>query len=94
MALRAPIFDFDGPILDTETPEIEAWKGVFAEYDSPFPEAAYVGAIDASASGIERIREFRRYPDAANPRVRPDRIRRRQGLCDCGDNERTIQNED
>ena len=31
--IRSLIFDFDGLILDTETPEFRAWQEVFAEYE-------------------------------------------------------------
>ena len=32
MTVRALIFDFDGLILDTETPEVEVWKAIYAEH--------------------------------------------------------------
>jgi HAD superfamily hydrolase (TIGR01509 family) len=32
MKIRALVFDFDGLILDTETPEFQAWQEVFAGY--------------------------------------------------------------
>ena len=32
MLIRALIFDFDGLILDTETPEFEAWKEIYREH--------------------------------------------------------------
>jgi HAD superfamily hydrolase (TIGR01509 family) len=32
MPLRALIFDFDGLILDTETPDLVAWQEIFAEH--------------------------------------------------------------
>src|SRR5574340_732223 len=37
MAIRALIFDFEGLILDTETPEIDVWKGIYAEHGQPYP---------------------------------------------------------
>jgi HAD superfamily hydrolase (TIGR01509 family) len=33
MAIRALIFDFDGLILDTETPDLVAWQEIFAEHE-------------------------------------------------------------
>jgi HAD superfamily hydrolase (TIGR01509 family) len=30
--IKALIFDFDGLILDTETPEFEAWRGIYREF--------------------------------------------------------------
>jgi HAD superfamily hydrolase (TIGR01509 family) len=40
MAIKAIIFDFDGLILDTETPEFESWQVIFKNYgyDLPFSE--------------------------------------------------------
>ncbi len=35
--VKALIFDFDGLILDTETPEIEAWKAIYAEHGLEYP---------------------------------------------------------
>ena len=32
MALRALIFDFDGTMLDTETPEFESWQGIYRDH--------------------------------------------------------------
>ena len=37
MAIRALIFDFDGLILDTETPEIEVWRVVYEEHGLAYP---------------------------------------------------------
>ena len=31
------IFDFDGLILDTETPDVHAWESIYAEYGIQFP---------------------------------------------------------
>jgi HAD superfamily hydrolase (TIGR01509 family) len=31
--IKALIFDFDGLILDTETPEYEAWRDIYREFD-------------------------------------------------------------
>lgn len=35
--LKALIFDFDGLILDTETPEADVWADIYAEYGYEFP---------------------------------------------------------
>lgn len=36
--LRAVIFDFDGLILETETPEMRSWEAVFRHYGKEYPE--------------------------------------------------------
>lgn len=36
-SIRALIFDFDGLVLDTETPEIHVWKRIYSEYGFEYP---------------------------------------------------------
>lgn len=36
--LAAVIFDFDGVILETETPEVRSWEEVFRRYGAEYPE--------------------------------------------------------
>ena len=36
--LQAAIFDFDGLILETETPEVRSWEEVFRHYGAEYPE--------------------------------------------------------
>ena len=43
--IKSIIFDFDGLICDTETPEIEAWKSLFREYNQEFPIDEYLKSI-------------------------------------------------
>ena len=35
--IKALIFDFDGTILDTESPEADMWMQIYAEHDFEFP---------------------------------------------------------
>lgn len=35
--LKALIFDFDGLILDTETPEVEVWQSIYREHGQELP---------------------------------------------------------
>ena len=37
MNLQALIFDFDGLMLDTETPEVEVWQTIFREHSHELP---------------------------------------------------------
>jgi HAD superfamily hydrolase (TIGR01509 family) len=41
MTIKSLIFDFDGLILDTETPEIDVWKTIYAEHGFEFPFDRY-----------------------------------------------------
>jgi HAD superfamily hydrolase (TIGR01509 family) len=43
--IKALIFDFDGLIMDTETPEVEAWQEVYAAYGQEFPLDIWVRAV-------------------------------------------------
>jgi len=53
------IFDFDGLILDTETPEVEGWRETFAEYGVEFPEDYFLWAVGRGAEQItERPIDF------------------------------------
>lgn len=45
MPIRALIFDFDGLILDTETPEIEVWKAIYAEHGQEYPREYWCQTI-------------------------------------------------
>jgi HAD superfamily hydrolase (TIGR01509 family) len=37
MPIRAIIFDFDGLILDTESPSLQCWQELYTSYAIPFP---------------------------------------------------------
>jgi putative hydrolase of the HAD superfamily len=37
MSIRALLFDFDGLILDTETPDVEVWEAIYAEHGFEYP---------------------------------------------------------
>lgn len=52
MSLRAIIFDFDGLILDTETPEVRAWQKVFRSRGAEFPDSWWIHAIGRGADQI------------------------------------------
>jgi HAD superfamily hydrolase (TIGR01509 family) len=49
--IKALIFDFDGLILDTETPDVHAWERIYAEYGIRFPLESWgqiIGGTGAS----------------------------------------------
>lgn len=45
MKIESVFFDFDGLILDTESPELESWESVYQEYGVPFPIKEYIKNI-------------------------------------------------
>src|SRR3954465_13141088 len=45
MAIRALVFDFDGLILDTETPLIDAYGEVHAAHGVPFDRIAFLRSV-------------------------------------------------
>jgi len=51
-SMRGLIFDFDGLILDTETPEVETLREVFAEHGADFPDAYWQSAIGRGADQL------------------------------------------
>ncbi|MBN9502550.1 MAG: hypothetical protein BGO01_17885 [Armatimonadetes bacterium 55-13] len=52
MSLTALVFDFDGLILDTETPEFEAWTTIFQARGHQFPDEWWMHAIGRGADQI------------------------------------------
>jgi len=36
--IQALVFDFDGLIMDTEGPQIEAWQEVYGHYNQVLPQ--------------------------------------------------------
>jgi putative hydrolase of the HAD superfamily len=47
--IRALIFDFDGTIIDSETPVFEGWQATYAEHGHELPLARYVEIIGTAA---------------------------------------------
>lgn len=45
MTIKSLLFDFDGLILDTETPEIDVWKIIYSEYGFEFPLELYTQTV-------------------------------------------------
>lgn len=51
------IFDFDGLILDTETPEVETWRAIFEEHGCEFPDEWWMNAIGRGAEQVITLPE-------------------------------------
>jgi HAD superfamily hydrolase (TIGR01509 family) len=50
--IKALIFDFDGLILDTETPDVHAWENIYAEYGVPFPLDSWAQIIGGTGAAM------------------------------------------
>ena len=79
--IRALLFDFDGLLVDTETPRYQAWRELYAEHGHEIPlerwreEVGTIGAFDPLAYLVDLGAVFDR--DSVTERRR----RRRDELC-------------
>jgi HAD superfamily hydrolase (TIGR01509 family) len=64
-ALRALVFDFDGLVLDTETPEFVAWREVFAAHGATLVSADWAHVIGSLDSGWDAATEIRKQTGVA-----------------------------
>ncbi len=55
MAIKGLIFDFDGLILDTETPEFEVWQEIFQSYGTHLPLNEWQAALGASFAAFDPV---------------------------------------
>jgi HAD superfamily hydrolase (TIGR01509 family) len=65
MTIKGIIFDFDGLICDTETPEVRAWEALFSEYGFIFPFERYqetIGAIHNDDSPFVFLEDLLGHP--------------------------------
>lgn len=51
--MRALVFDFDGLILDTETPEVAEWRRLFRAHGTEFPDSWWMQNTGRGADQIE-----------------------------------------
>lgn len=58
--LRALVFDFDGLILDTETPEFTAWQEVFTQHGASLVAADWAHVIGSLDHGWDAATEIER----------------------------------
>lgn len=65
MTIKGIIFDFDGLICDTETPELRAWEALFADFGFSFPFERYqktIGAVHNDDSPLIFLEEMLKHP--------------------------------
>jgi len=57
--IEAVIFDLDGLILDSETPEFLAWQAIYAKYGLDLPRASWVQNIGRNDGPFDALGPFR-----------------------------------
>lgn len=81
--IHALIFDFDGLIVDTETPAFESWRMVYAEYGYELPFALWIDSLGTS-HGFDSLAHLAellvRDGRAATPAILNAAVARRQEL--------------
>ena len=65
-AVEAVIFDLDGLILDSETPEYLAWQAVYARYGLEFPLAGWLHNVGRNDGPFDPLVPFRREDSPAS----------------------------
>jgi HAD superfamily hydrolase (TIGR01509 family) len=63
--IRALVFDFDGLILDTETPLIDAYAAVHASHGVPFDHTAFVQSVGHADYAFDPWHGFSPHADRA-----------------------------
>jgi len=59
--IQALIFDFDGLILDTETPEVQIWQELYARYGQEFPLDEWVRTVvGATVANLDPVAQLER----------------------------------
>jgi len=82
--IKGIIFDFDGLICDTETPELKAWYELFAEYNQKFPLNEYLATVGAKYNDLtplQMLKDMVDYPINAET-IRKDFLDLKKKLMD------------
>ena len=59
--IQALIFDFDGLIVDTETPEVQIWQDLYASYRQEFPLDEWVRTVvGAAVANLDPLAQLER----------------------------------
>ena len=65
--VEAVIFDLDGLIIDSETPEVMAWQAVYAGYGMEFPVASWLQNVGRNDRPWDPLAPFRAPGSPAAP---------------------------
>lgn len=65
--ISAVIFDLDGLIIDSETPEVLAWQATYARYGLEFPVASWLQNVGRNDGPWDPLSPFRRPESPATP---------------------------
>ncbi len=65
--VEAVIFDMDGLIVDSETPEYLAWKATYARYGLDFPLASWLQNVGRNDNPFDPLGPFRKKDSPASP---------------------------
>ncbi len=74
------IFDFDGLILDTETPDYESWQEIYAEHGVRLPLEAWADCIGAPAGVFDPVKYLEKLTSIKLDRVNIEHRRRARFL--------------
>jgi HAD superfamily hydrolase (TIGR01509 family) len=66
-AIEAVVFDLDGLILDSETPEYLAWQAVYDRYGLEFPRTAWLQNVGRNDGPFDPLAPFRGTGSPASP---------------------------
>src|SRR5439155_880544 len=61
VAIRGLLFDFDGLLVDTETPSRLVWEELYREHDHELPQdrwATLIGTIDAPFNPLKHLKKL------------------------------------
>lgn len=80
MSINTLIFDFDGVVIDTETPDFETWRDIFQEYGADLDLAWWSQFIGGSLVNLDLLQELEKLAGRTVDRDHVRETRRRRYL--------------